>query len=143
MAKPLGFANRILKREAINGARFGLVGLASTTVHVAIVGIAVTFTEITALVANALAFFMALGVSYTGNYLWTFRSPGEPRRALLRFFLVAIFALSLNSTILGFFLHKNWFEPLTAAAISAAVIPFITFLCSRLWVFEKFEKPSD
>ena len=136
-------ATKRLKREAIAGARFGFVGLIATTTHVAIVWLALTSTNMTALSANTLAFLIAFGVSYLGNYLWTFSSPGKPRRALLRLFMIAVFALAINSTTLGFFIHKKWFEPLTAATISAAVIPLITFLCSRLWVFEKFDKPSN
>lgn len=98
-------------------------------------------TDLTALAANTLAFFLALGVSYAGNYLWTFGSPGNPRRALLRFFTIAVFALSVNSLMLALLTHYSWLDPLTAATISAAVIPLISYLFSKLWVFERSERP--
>lgn|GEM_PF-400839 len=129
-----------LKQEAITGARFGLVGLISTTIHIAIVWLALTRTNITVLSANTIAFLIAFGMSYLGNYLWTFRSPGKPYRALLRLFMIAAFSLAVNSTILELFISKNWFEPFTAATISATAIPLITFLCSRLWAFERSER---
>lgn len=75
-------------REIITAARFGLVGLLSTAVHIAIVWLLLALASVGPILANTLAFLTAFCISFTGNYLWTFRSPGNPRRAAFRFLLL-------------------------------------------------------
>lgn len=123
-------------REIITAARFGLVGLLATAVHIAIVWLLLTLTSVAPMLANTLAFLTAFCISFTGNYLWTFRSPGSPRRAIFRFFVIAVSAFVVNTLILAFLVPKGWFLPVTSAILSASLVPAITFLASRLWCFE-------
>lgn len=123
-------------REIITAARFGLVGLLSTAVHIAIVWLLLTLASVGPILANTLAFLAAFCISFIGNYLWTFRSPGSPRRAIFRFFVIAVSAFVVNTLILAFLVHKAWFLPVTSAILSASLVPTITFLASRLWCFE-------
>jgi putative flippase GtrA len=127
---------RRLWREAVIGFRFGIVGGIATVVHILIVAFLLSNTPLPTLAANTLAFLSAFGVSFTGNYLWTFGSPGHPRRAMRRFLLISCSAFAVNTLILATILRAGWLAPLYAAILSAAVIPAITFLASRLWGFQ-------
>lgn len=125
-----------LWRELTVTARFGLVGITSTCVHILIVWLLLSQTSLPTLVANMLAFLTAFGISFTGNYLWTFRSPGHPGKTMGRFLLISFSAFAVNSLLLAGLLSAGWLAPTASAIVSAAVIPVITFLASRLWGFK-------
>ena len=124
-------------REILTAGRFGLVGLLATVVHIAIVWVLLALTNIVPVLANTLAFMVAFCISFVGNYLWTFRSPGSPRRAILRFFVIATSAFIANTLVLAFLVRKGWFSPAVSAVLSASLVPVISFFASRLWGFER------
>lgn len=134
MQKPLS-GQRILTELFLAG-RFALVGLFATAIHVLIVWRLLSDSVLPPLMANALAFCGAFGFSFAGNYLWTFGAPGSPRSAMLRFLTISLSAFCLNSLLLTYILHLGILDPKWSAIGSAIVIPAITFLASRLWVFK-------
>lgn len=125
-----------LWRELFVAARFGMVGVAATAVHILIVWLLLSETTLQPLVANMFAFLTAFGISFTGNYFWTFSSPGDPGKAMRRFLLISVSAFALNTLLLASLLRGGWLSPIVAAIVSAAVVPAITFLASRLWGFQ-------
>ncbi|MEJ2613018.1 MAG: GtrA family protein [Candidatus Thiodiazotropha sp.] len=130
------FSNLDFWRELITASRFGLVGIFATAVHITIVWLVLTQTGLTPILANTLAFTIAFGISFLGNYVWTFRSPGSPRRAMFRFFLISVSAFSANTLMLSFLVQGGWFPPVVSAIISASVVPVISFTASRFWGFK-------
>ncbi|WP_422617302.1 GtrA family protein [Rhodoferax sp.] len=122
-------------RELLIAARFGFVGIFSTSIHIMTVWLLLDESRMTPISANTLAFLIAFGFSFGGNYLWTFRSPGSPRRAIFRFFLIAASAFAANTLILAFLVHEGWFSPVVSAVLSASVVPVISFSASRFWCF--------
>lgn len=133
--KHLGIETARFWREFIIAGRFGMVGAAATAVHITVVWLLVGTGWFPVLAANLVAFLTAFGISFTGNYCWTFSRPGCPRRALARFFLISGSAFTANTVVLAALLRTGWLAPQVAAVASAALIPVITFLASRLWVF--------
>lgn len=130
-------------REIITVIRFGLVGLLSTAVHIAIVWLLLKLTSVGPMLANMFAFLTTFCISFTGNYLWTFRTPGRPRRAIFRFFVIAVSAFLVNTLVLAFLVHKGWFSPVVSVVLSAALVPVISFFASRLWCFERDKGSSQ
>ncbi|MFS2122447.1 GtrA family protein [Pseudomonas sp. Pseusp97] len=131
-----GLQRRLL-RELLIAARFGVVGLGATALHISVVWSLITYTAIPALLANLIAFLCAFGVSFGGNYIWTFSAPGSPGKAIRRFFLISLIAFLINSTLLATLLASGWLSPRLSAVVSAAVVPGITFLASRVWGFRR------
>jgi putative flippase GtrA len=87
------------------------------------------------LLANLVAFLSAFGISFWGNYHWTFRRPGQKARALRRFFTISSGAFALNMLLLTGLLQIDLLLPEWSALLAATVIPAITFLASRFWGF--------
>jgi putative flippase GtrA len=131
-----GLRHRVL-RELFIAARFGVVGVCATALHIGVVWSLITCTAMPTLLANLVAFLCAFGLSFTGNYIWTFSNPGYPGKAMRRFFLISLTAFLINSTLLATILASGWLSPGLAAVASAAVVPGITFLASRLWGFHQ------
>jgi putative flippase GtrA len=123
-------------RELAVATRFGLVGITATCVHILIVWLLLSKTLLPTLVANMLAFLTAFGISFTGNYLWTFGSPGHPGKAMRRFLMISVSAFAVNSLLLAWLLTTGWLAPTASAIVSATAIPAITFWASRLWGFK-------
>lgn len=128
-------------REILIASRFGLVGLLSTAVHITIVWLLLAGAGIGSVLANTLAFLTAFGISFVANYLWTFRSPGSPHRALFRFFMIAVCAFIANTLLLAFLVYKSWFSPFISAVLSTSVVPVISFMGSRFWGFKGHKEP--
>ncbi|NWG39428.1 MAG: GtrA family protein [Hydrogenophilaceae bacterium] len=129
-----------MRRELLTAARFGLVGIAATAVHILTVWTLLSVTLLPAIVANLVAFLTAFGVSFAGNYLWTFRTPGYPTEAARRFFVISGGAFVANTLLFASLLKGAWFSPTVSAIVSATVVPVISFTASRLWGFRRQTK---
>ena len=135
--KPISGASpwRPLAHEVFLVGRFAIVGLVATGVHMFTVWALIEWRGVAPLRANFAAFLAAFSVSFTGHYLWTFSAPGSSVRALLRFLLVSGTAFLFNTALLAFLLEEGWMSPPIAAVLAAGVVPVVTFLASRVWVF--------
>lgn len=114
--------------------RFAAVGVAATATHMLIVWLLIERGAIPVLACNCYAFLVAFAVSFGGNYLWTFRSPGNPWRALLRFLLIAAVGFAINTLLLAVALRAQM-APAPAALLAAAAVPIFSYLASRVWGF--------
>jgi len=124
------------KKEFLTMSRFTLVGILAACVHISIVWTLISQLGIEALSANLVAFLTAFIVSFTGQYLWTFRSNQNWQSALIRFFLISLLGFALNNTVLIAVLSLGLMSDSLAAILSACVIPVITYLAGRLWAFK-------
>ena len=117
-------------------SRFTLVGIAAACVHISIVWVLIAQLKIEALLANLVAFMTAFIVSFTGQYLWTFRSKRNWQSAFIRYLLTSLFAFSLNNIILITLLALGVLSDSLSAVLSACVIPLITYIAGRFWAFK-------
>ena len=124
------------KQEVLTLSRFTLVGIIAACVHISIVWALITQISIEALLANLVAFLTAFIISFTGQYLWTFRSNRNWQSALIRFFLISLLAFALNNMALITLLDLGFMSDSLAAILSACVIPIITYLAGRFWAFK-------
>jgi putative flippase GtrA len=122
-------------QEFLIAGRFGLVGIAATALHMTVVWVLIVYVDLPVMIANLAAFTCAFAVSFAGNYLWTFSMPGSPRRALVRFLVISLSAFAMNNGLLAALLALGWLDEATAVLAAAAVVPFISFVGSRLWGF--------
>jgi putative flippase GtrA len=125
-----------IKQEAVVVTRYGLVGIAATGVHMLIVSAMVLLTPMHTLLSNTIAFCAAFAVTFAGNYLWTFQSPGNPWRAIRRLLLISIAAFTVNTAVLSAIISKRLLPDAGAAFISAAVVPLTSFIIVRIWGFQ-------
>jgi len=124
------------RQEVLTLSRFTLVGITAACVHIVIVWVLITQLGIETLLANLVAFLTAFMVSFTGQYLWTFRSKRYWQSALIRFFLISLFGFSVNNIVLITLLDMEFLSDSLAAVLSACIIPFVTYLAGRFWAFK-------
>jgi putative flippase GtrA len=121
--------------------RFGIVGMASTALHVALFTGLVKSGAASPMAANVMAFALAFLLSFFAHFSWTFRCVNIAQKwqvltMLLRFLVVALIGLGFNTcwvylvtTILGMaYYYTNFFFLL--------VTPTILFVCNKFFVFK-------
>ncbi|ABE58602.1 GtrA family protein [Chromohalobacter israelensis] len=125
---------RRLAGEAGTAARFGLVGIAATGVHLLVAGVLLgTWPSMSEFLANVVAFLAAFQVSLMGHRRVTFRRRGRAKR----FFLVALAGFGLNNGVLGTLLATTPVQGFLAVAIATLTVPVLTYLASRFWAFRE------
>lgn len=114
--------------------RFGLVGLTAAIIHFIIVVFIVQTWFVAPLIANIFAFGISFQISYWGHRKWTFSSNTPHREAFPKLVLVQILNFSANESLFYIFLMLHLPYPF-ALAIVLTILPFFTFVSSKLWVF--------
>lgn len=118
--------------------RFGLVGGFVTLVGGAAYYIPATYLGVHPLLANLLAYVVAMGLGYVLHSTVSFRGHGRrdnPGKRTGRFLVVSLVSLALNSlwvwTLTGLLDGPTWW-PLVPMLF---VTPAVTFALNRQWVF--------
>ena len=83
------------------------------------------------------AFLAAVGVSYGMNYRWTFKAEGSHQVMLPRFVLVALLGLGINLLITYVVVDVGRYWYGFALLTIVTMVPLVTYLLSRFWVFGK------
>lgn len=130
------FIMKSRNNSLLQAGRFAIVGLVATAVHISILWVLINLFAIQVFFANLTAFIIAFLVSFSGHYLWTFKSSLEFYKAVIRFLLISLSGFLLNNIILITLLKKAWFSNTTAATLAVIIVPAITFIASKLWGFK-------
>lgn len=115
--------------------RFGLVGGFATLTHMGVVAYLTLFTSFHPVISNTAAFLIAFGVSASGHIFFTFRVAKGRKRALVKFFIVAITALILSNILLALMLTVETIPQYVSQIAAIIVVPIVTYLASRFWAF--------
>jgi putative flippase GtrA len=118
--------------------RFGLTGGFVTALGVGVYWVTATFYGVAPLLANLLAYAIAVAVGYVMHSRWSFKGHGRRdnvARTSSRFFLVSMVSLCLNSLFVwvttGLLNGPDWWP----IPFMLFVTPLVTFTLNRRWVF--------
>ena len=112
---------------------FVIFGIAASATHVAVALSAARWLGMAPLSANTLAFVCALGVSYLGNAIVTFRVEPWRLRAFVKFVALSLAAFGLNQAIVYALTVRMGWPFWASLMVVVAVIPPFTFLLAKLW----------
>lgn len=116
-------------------ARFAVVGGAATATHLSVGLLLAEHLAVAPFWANFAAFSAAVFVSYFGNLMWTFDMAAAGVGRLPRFVVVALCGLAANQAIVFAAVNMAGWNYRVALAIVLLVVPVLTYLASRQWVF--------
>lgn len=130
-------------RGAIQYAKFSCVGILATASHVTIFMALTELCNAKPLVANVLAFCVAVLVSFFGHSHWTFGGgvketalwSQRQRAAFARFITVPLLGLVLNSLSILLVVDVGGLSHRYAVLPMIFVVPPVIFLISKFWVF--------
>jgi putative flippase GtrA len=116
-------------------ARFAVVGVIATATHTTVFTLGIEAAHIEPVIANALAFCVALLVGFTLNRRWTFAAHGGPEARLWRYAVGALAGLAINSAIMAAAVHGAHWSPYVGLVLALMVVPPLTFALNHYWVF--------
>lgn len=116
--------------------RFGTVGLAATGVHWIVLSLVVEAFGISPSPANGLAFLCAVSVTYLGQSLWVFSARSRHNAMqVLRFTFSLALGFVANVGIMALTIHVLGLPYQTGFLLGLVVVPALSFLVNRFWVF--------
>ncbi len=124
-------------KELVLAYRFFLIGLLATITHMFFVWWFITKVLLNVYYANFYAFLVAFFVSFLGHYYWTFKERPQFISAFAKMLTVSVSTFLLNIIVLTFFIEYFLFLEVNAALAAALIIPLLSFVGMRLWIFKK------
>ena len=118
---------------------FALVGFIATAINYVAALAAQHLLGLTALPAGVAGYAAAVGVSYFGNSLITFRRPAMHGPQFARFAAISLVGLAINLGLVFLGTHTlGW--PLWKALIPVVlIVPASTFVLAKFWAFREME----
>lgn len=125
----------VIRLETRLISRFTLIGIIATLVHMATSFVLMSWTPMTVHQANLGGFLLALCVSYSGHYYFSFKSAKAHKSALPRFFITTLTAYACN--VLVIFVLTSWttLPENICLLFGVGIMPFVSFILSRMWVY--------
>ncbi len=119
---------------------FVAVGLAATALHGLIAWILVN--TLGSIPANTIGFIAALGITYAGNYRFTFRSDADHTDTVIRFLVVSAVTFALSQWVL-WFLRSMGADERTSLLVAVIAIPLMRFgvLATQVFTEPMSRKP--
>lgn len=138
---PLVERHRPLIRQFMT---FVVVGLINTAVSAGLYGVFTRLVHLHPLTANAVAFIVAVTISFTLNRRYTFRgSLGAVHHQYAKFFAVNIIGLGVSELIIWWLHVILGLHDFLAFAVATGVVLFWNFGANRWWTFRSSElRPS-
>ncbi|MBA4344296.1 MAG: hypothetical protein C0423_19325 [Methylibium sp.] len=122
-------------RTQISG--FALVGIVATGLQYVLMAVMIHGFDWQALPAGALAYVGSAVFNYLLSRRFVFRSQARHAVAGLRFAVIVVVGLGLNSMLLHLgtvWLEWHW---LPAQGVSTALVMFNNFLLAKFWAFDR------
>lgn len=117
--------------------KFIIIGVLSTLTHSLVFVLFIEMLGVAPVIASIPSFSLAVIVSYTGNYIWTFQSDSLHIVQFPKFITVAIIGLIANILVTYIIVDVlgAWYGLALATVI--LLIPLLTYQLNRLWVFSR------
>lgn len=115
--------------------KFAVVGVLNTAVHVIATVLLVEAMQVHPVPASVVGFVLAVTVSFFLNTYWTFRRSDNLQRRFLRFVLVSVSGMALNTMIMYGAVDVYQRHYLLGLAMVLLVVPAYNFALNYLWSF--------
>jgi putative flippase GtrA len=112
------------------------IGAIATIIQYIIFIALVEFTSLAVVLSSALGYGISSIFNYLMNYHYTFSSEAKHKVASLKFTLVALIGLSLNSILMYLLLELFEVHYIVSQIIVTGVILVINFFAHKLWTFQ-------
>lgn len=115
---------------------FSLVGILATLTHYFSAIFVIELFGWHVMLANVVAYCIAVGVSFFGHSVFTFKA-AMTRHRLVRFVVVSLTALLLTQLLLLGLTKIAWSGYRINMLAVVCVVPIYSYVVSKLWVYKK------
>ena len=126
-------------------ARFGISGVTALATNIAVLYVLNSIAGLWYLAASVIGFLAGFAVSFTLQKFWTFRDHSTDKIATqaVRYFLIVLFNLGLNTILVYLFVEYVRLLPIIAQIIAALIIAIEGFFAYRFLVFSSVAAPAQ
>jgi len=114
-------------------ARFGVVGLLSVGIYMLLFALITLWVQ--PMPASILAYLLSMLVNFVLQSRFSFRQPALSRSSAVRFVLMHLFCMSLNSSLLWLATEPLGLPTMLSQATIVVFIAGLSYQISRFWVY--------
>lgn len=114
---------------------FGAVGILATLTHYFSAVFAVELFGWNVMMANVFAYCVAVGVSFFGHSILTFRADMS-RDRFVKFVVVSLSALSVSQALLWVLTYMGFFGHRINMLAVVCIVPIYSFSLNKFWVYK-------
>ena len=115
--------------------KFALVGVLNTFVHAATTIALVELLQVHPVPSSVAGFLLAVSVSFVLNTFWTFRQSDNLQQRFLRFLVVSVTAMLLNTLIMYVAVSVFEFHYLLGLLAVLLIVPIYNFTLNLKWSY--------
>ena len=130
----LVFSMKEAKNKMLQFIKFSLVGVLNTAITVLSYNLLV-FLGVNYIVANIIGYALGTLNSYFWNKSWVFKSNENKYKLFVKFIIVNLITLGLNSYILTVLVTKIHLNKTLSQLAATAVGMVVNFILNKLWTF--------
>lgn len=116
-------------------ARYCAVGGLGTLLHFGATIALVEGAHVAPVPASVAGFLLALAVSFVLNRSWVFRSTAQPLQSGVKYAVVSVAGLALNTLLMTAITVWLGWSYLWGLALVVAVVPITNYTLNRRWAF--------
>lgn len=117
--------------------KYGVVGGLGTALHFGSLYAFVEWLRLSPVLASALGFVLVLLVSYALNQRWTFRRAASGWGPLLKYSIVSLTGLALNTGLMTAAVEWLHWHYLLGQCLVVIAVPVSNFLFNYYWTFRE------
>ncbi len=123
-------------------ARFSVVGIVATVVHVSVAILVIDYAGVSPVAGSVIGFLAAFLISYIGHFRFTFQVRGRYRDYVLRFAVGSLVSFVLSTVLVWVLTGPLRVDAKLALVATGIVVPITNYLINRLWVFFRPAAPD-
>lgn len=120
---------------------YGIVGVLTTVVNVAIFQLFSNVLNVHYLISNVVAWVVAVIFAFVANKLWVFKSKSWQRelvqREAISFVIARLMSLGVDMLIMYLAVDILAVDELIAKIVANVFVIIINYVLSKLWIFKK------
>lgn len=116
---------------------FAGVGVIGTAVHYSILILCVQLFRFNVLLSSGLGFVGGAVTNYILNYKFVFKSNEQHELTFIKFIIVALFGLMINTLIMWFATEKILLNYIASQMLSTLVVLIWNFTGNKIWTFHE------
>lgn len=138
LRNPASLVNRAGEGDSLGPLvfRYAVVGVINTAAHFITTALLVELAILTPVPASAVGFIAAVLIAFFLNRHWTFGTTDKPVERLLKFVVVSLFGLLLNTLIMYVVVESLAVHYLWGLLLVIFVVPPSNFLLNFFWSFK-------
>lgn len=118
--------------------KFGMVGVLNTLINWGIFYF-LNYIGVYYIVSNVIGYTVATINSYLWNSKWVFNYTNERFKTLIKFVLLNLFGMTINTGILFILVEGFKIKKMVAVIIATFIVMIINYFINKLWIFRKKE----